>query len=116
MSAERLDDLRSRLKEFATQRDWERYHDPKNLAMAIASESGELVAEYRWIPNSEADHWSSDPANRQRVAAEAADVGIALVMFCDRIGIDLVEAMSAKIEVNATNYPAVPRGPERQPR
>ena len=101
-----LDGLRDRLREFAAERDWEQFHDPKNLAMAIASEAGELLAEYRWVANADADEWSQEAANLSRVSAEAADVGIALVMFCDRVGIDLLEAIEQKIEVNRRNYPA----------
>jgi len=101
-----LDLLRDRLRDFTAERDWEQFHDPKNLAMAIASESGELLAEYRWVANGEADEWSQEVANLSRVSAEAADVGIALLMFCDRVGIDIVEAMKQKIEVNRRNYPA----------
>lgn len=101
MSGDRLDTVHARLRAFVAEREWERFHDPKNLAMAIASEAGELLAEYRWVANTAADEWSRDPANRQRVTAEAADVGIALVLFCNRVGLDLIEVMHAKIEVNA---------------
>jgi len=100
-----LDDIRARLRAFVAERDWAQFHDPKNLAMAVASEAGELVAEYRWIANAQADAWSLEPENKQRVAIEAADVGIALLLLCDRVGVDLVAAMSEKIALNARNYP-----------
>ena len=102
---DRLDDITARLRAFVAERDWAQFHDPKNLAMAVASEAGELLAEYRWITNIAADGWSSEPDNKQRVAMEAADVGIALLLLCDRVGVDLVEAMSEKIALNAVNYP-----------
>ena len=105
MNGDRLERIREQLRDFAAQRDWEQFHDPKNLAMAVASEAGELLAEYRWVANGEADAWSSDPANHERVALEAADVGIALLMFCDRTGVDLLEAIERKIEINRGNYP-----------
>jgi NTP pyrophosphatase (non-canonical NTP hydrolase) len=79
--------------------------DPNALAMAVASEAGELLAEYRWIANAQADAWSLEPDNKQRVAMEAADVGIALLLLCDRVGVDLVEAMRTKIALNAQHYP-----------
>lgn len=114
--ADRLDEIMARLRAFVAERDWAQFHDPKNLAMAVASEAGELLAEYLWIANTEADAWSADPENRRRVALEAADVGIALLMFCDRVGVDLVEAMTDKIEVNARNYPVdVSRGRHARP-
>jgi dCTP diphosphatase len=93
------------LRKFVRERDWAQFHDPKNLAMAVASEAGELLAEYRWISNAEANVWSADPQNLARVAAEVADVGIALLLFCDRTGIELVTAMRDKIEANRANYP-----------
>lgn len=115
--ADRLDEIMTRLRAFVAERDWEQYHDPKNLAMAVASEAGELLAEYRWIANAEVDAWSKEPENGQRVAMEAADVGIALLLFCDRVGVDLPTAMGEKIEVNRKNYPAeASRGRHARPR
>lgn len=100
-----LDDLRSRLRTFVEERDWAQFHDPKNLSMAVASEAGELLAEYRWISSAQSDAWSADPANRHRVAMEAADIGIALLLLCDRVHVDLLDAMRLKIAQNAQNYP-----------
>jgi NTP pyrophosphatase (non-canonical NTP hydrolase) len=93
------------LRAFVAERDWGQFHDPKNLAMAVSSEAGELLAEYRWIRSEEADSWTAGQKNRDRVAAEAADVGIALLLFCDCTGIDLLGAIKSKIEVNRKNYP-----------
>lgn len=103
--SERLDDITARLRAFVAERDWAQFHDPKNLAMAVASEAGELLAEYRWIADAQADEWSEEPDNKQRVAMEAADVGIALLLLCDRVGINLLKAMADKIALNARNYP-----------
>ena len=105
MNQDPLSSLLDELRAFVAERDWQQFHDPKNLAMAVVSEAGELAAEYRWLRNDESDEWSSRAENCERVAAEAADVGIALTLFCDRIGVDLIEAMAAKLKVNRTNYP-----------
>jgi len=86
--AELLEELRG----FVREREWEQFHDPKNLAMLVASEAGELLAEYRWIPNERADAFSPEPEARQRIAAEIGDVGIALLLLCDRTGVDLAAA------------------------
>ena len=102
---DRLDAVMVELRAFVAERDWEQFHDPKNLAMLLSSEAGELLSEYRWVPNEDTDRWSVEPDNLSRVTAEAADVGIALLMFCDRIGIDLVTAVKKKIEINSSNYP-----------
>lgn len=105
MGQHSLENVLSELREFVRERDWEQFHDPKNLAMAVVSEAGELAAEYRWIPNRQADEWSKRSENRGKLEAEAADVGIALLLFCDRTGIDFLEAVARKIALNRQNYP-----------
>ena len=103
-----MDQLEAVLKElrsFVAEREWEQFHDPKNLAIAISSEAGELLAEYRWVNNAEADEYSRQPEPRKRIAAEVADVAIALLLFCDRIGLDLIEAIDGKMARNRDNYP-----------
>lgn len=96
-----LDEIRA----FVRERDWERFHDPKNLAMAVASEAGELVAELRWVPSEEADAFARRPDVRARLEEEAADIAITLLMFCDRANIDLLAAMRRKLRKNAEKYP-----------
>jgi dCTP diphosphatase len=73
--------------------------------MLVASEAGELCAEYRWVPTAAADTHGRDPAARARVAAEIGDVGIALLLLCDRLGLDLVQAMKDKLAANRLKYP-----------
>jgi dCTP diphosphatase len=85
--------LHTELRAFVAERDWAQFHDPKNLAMLVGSEAGELLAEYRWVRNEDADVHSREPAARARIAAEIGDVGIALLLLCDRIGLDPVQAM-----------------------
>ncbi len=114
---DRLDAVRERLRAFVAEREWEQFHDPKNLAMAVASEAGELLAEYRWIETAQADAWSSLAENQKRVALEAADVAIALLLLCDRVGIDLLDAMATKLEINMRNYPVeLSKGRHERPR
>ncbi len=93
------------LRAFVAERDWRQFHDPKNLAMLLASEAGELLAEYRGIPNDGADVFSHESEARQRIAAEIGDVGIALLLLCDRTGIDLETAMREKLARNRERYP-----------
>ncbi|HEY4394490.1 MAG TPA: nucleotide pyrophosphohydrolase [Polyangia bacterium] len=100
-----LEELTTALRTFVVERDWQQFHDPKNLAMLVASEAGELVAEYRWVKGDEADARSREPDARARIAAEVADVGIALLLLCDRIGLDLREAIVEKLAKNAERYP-----------
>jgi dCTP diphosphatase len=103
---DRLEALHQELREFVRERDWEQFHDPKNLAMAVASEAGELLAELRWVPSDQADEWCRDPDNRARLADEVADVAITLFMLSDRVGLDLPDTMRAKMVKNRRRYPA----------
>jgi NTP pyrophosphatase (non-canonical NTP hydrolase) len=111
-----LDQTLNEIRQFVSERDWRQFHDPKNLAMAIASEAGELLAEYRWVSNAEADRLTDSEERRARVAAEAADIGIALLLFCDRLRIDLIAAIGEKLRVNRRNYPIdLSRGKAERP-
>ena len=84
--------------------------------MAVASEAGELLAKFRWVSNGEADAVANTRENRASIEAEAADIAIALLLFCDRTGIDLPAAIHNKIEVNRQNYPAeLSRGHAERP-
>ncbi|MGE0785429.1 MAG: MazG-like family protein [Sandaracinaceae bacterium] len=100
-----LRDARERIRAFVAEREWEPYHDPKNLAMAVASEAGELVAELRWVASDEADAYARREDVHARLRDEAADVAITLLMFCDRAGIDLESAIPDKLVKNAKKYP-----------
>jgi NTP pyrophosphatase (non-canonical NTP hydrolase) len=103
---DRLLSLRRKLQEFAEDRGWRKFHDPKNLAMAIASEAGELLSELRWTENSQADDAVRLPPVRERVSNEVGDILITLLLFCERAGIDLIAVAERKLEINAVNYPA----------
>jgi dCTP diphosphatase len=100
-----VETLVAELRRFVAERDWAQFHDPKNLAMLLASEVGELVAEYRWVAGPAADAHSRAEAPRARIADEIGDVGIALLLLCDRTGIDLFQAVAAKLTKNRARYP-----------
>ncbi len=102
---DRLEAMLEDIRAFVDERAWEPYHDPKNLAMAVASEAGELAAELRWIDGREADaHCRTEP-NRARVADEIADVAISLLMLADRIDLDLPAAVHDKLRRLRIKYP-----------
>jgi dCTP diphosphatase len=103
MPLEQWSELTHRLRSFATERDWERFHSPKNLAMALTGEAGELAAEFQWL--TEAQSQSLDPEQMGRVQEEAADVLLYLVRLADRLQFDLLEAAHRKIDLNAERYP-----------
>lgn len=113
---DRLEKLLVVLRRFTTERDWARFHDPKNLAMLLASEVGELLALLRWVDGPASDAWVRASGNRGRFEAEVADVAIALFLLCDRAGLDLPTAVLSKVEVNRANYPVeLSRGRSARP-
>ena len=100
---DRLEHLRARLAEFAAERDWDQFHNPKNLAMAVAGEVGELVQHFRWLTFEQAENLPA--AIRGEVALEAADVLLFLLRLCDKLDIDLAAAAERKLALNARKYP-----------
>jgi len=98
-----LERLRARLAEFAAERDWDQFHNPKNLAMAVAGEAGELLEHFRWLTLDQAA--SLPPETRGEVALEAADVLLFLIRLCDKLDIDLAAAADRKLALNAQKYP-----------
>ncbi len=99
-------DLRHCVANFIRERDWEQFHDPKNLAMAIATEAAELMEHFRWVKNDDALALLADPLKRTEVADEVADILAFLLSFANAADIDLSTALRAKMEKNTRKYPA----------
>ena len=99
-----LDDLAVRLREFVSAREWDQFHTPKNLAMALAGEVGELVAELQWLTPEEAARVMVDPQAAARMRSELADVTIYLVRLADLLGVDLIEAARVKLLESERRY------------
>jgi len=99
-----LDLLVQRLRGFARERDWEQFHSPKNLSMALIVEAAELVEHFQWLTEQQSLQL---PANTlAAVEQELADIFIYLIRISDRLGVNLVEAAWRKIEINERKYPA----------
>ena len=98
-------DLQRQLREFATERDWEQFHSPKNLVMALVGEAGELTELFQWLTPDESVRVMDDAASADRVRDEIADVLAYLLRLSDVLGVDLEEALAAKIIKNAAKYP-----------
>jgi dCTP diphosphatase len=96
-----LRDLAASLREFAAERDWDRFHSPKNLAMALTVEAAELVEHFQWRRDDEA----LPAADLEHVEQEIADVLIYLVRLADRLDVDLIAAVERKMAVNARRFP-----------
>jgi|LakMenEpi03Aug12_release.lakeMendotaPanAssembly.Ray.scaffolds.fasta_scaffold958711_2 dCTP diphosphatase len=106
MSSGSLDVLQRTVQAFVDERDWNQFHDSKNLAMALASEVGELCAVLRWASSSSIANLEADQEVRQKLVDEIGDVGILLLAMCNRLGLKLEEIVFAKIEKNTQRYPS----------
>ncbi len=102
-SASSLTALRDDLRRFAKQRDWDQFHAPKNLAMALSVEAAELLEHFQWLSESQSKRLSA--RQLARVREEIADVLLYLVRLSDQLGVDLIEAAADKMKRNARKYP-----------
>lgn len=104
MSQDALQNLRDELRRFADERDWSQFHTPKNLAMALAGEAGEVIEHFQWLTAEESASLSGEV--REAVALELADVLLYLVRLADVLEVDLTDAAARKLAINASRYPA----------
>ena len=98
-----LQELAKRLDQFAKERDWQQFHSPKNLASALVVESAELLEHFQWL--TEEQSRQLEPAKRDAVAAEMADVLLYLLQLSSAVGVDLLAAAETKLQANALKYP-----------
>jgi NTP pyrophosphatase (non-canonical NTP hydrolase) len=98
-----LDELREALREFARERDWEQFHSPKNLAMALSVEAAELLEAFQWLTEEQSRRLDSE--TRAAVSDEIADVLLYLVRIADQLGIEPITAAKVKLGENAKKYP-----------
>ncbi len=104
MSSPDLHHLKQRLRRFAAERDWEQFHSPKNLAMALVVEAAELVEHFQWLTEAQSEQLPADKL--KAVAHELADIQVYLVRMADRLDIDLASAIDEKLKLNGEKYPA----------
>ena len=104
MNDDRLEQLRRAIVQFANERDWDQFHNPKNVVMALAVEAAELLEHFQWRTPDEAANL--DAETKEAVALEAADVLLYLLRLCDKLGIDLASAAQRKLALNEQKYPA----------
>ena len=98
-----MQDTIARIRKFRDERDWKKFHDPKNLAASISIEAAELLQLFQWMSGEEATRFAAE--NKERVSEEIADVAIYLIELADITGIDLAHAIDAKLVKNAKKYP-----------
>ena len=99
-----IQQLAAEIKKFADARDWEQFHTPKNLSMAVAGEAGELVAEFQWLTAEQSMRSNMSPEKLNDVELEIADVAIYLIRLADTLGIDVAEVVRKKIAINESRF------------
>lgn len=97
------EDLKYRLREFAEERDWDQFHSPKNLSMALVVEASELVEHFQWLTEEESHLIQGDKL--EAVRQELADIQLYLIRLADKLNVDLLDAVDKKIEINEQKYP-----------
>jgi NTP pyrophosphatase (non-canonical NTP hydrolase) len=96
--------LAAAIKKFADARDWEQFHTPKNLSMAVAGEAGELVAEFQWLTAEQSSRSNMSPEKIKDVELEIADVAIYLIRLADVLGVDISEVVRKKLAINESRF------------
>ena len=104
MSDNAFEDIKLTLRDFANQRDWDQFHSPKNLAMALNVEAAELLEHFQWLTEQQSSSLDSETLNE--VADEIADIQIYLIRIADKLGVDIASSTQKKIVKNAEKYPA----------
>jgi NTP pyrophosphatase (non-canonical NTP hydrolase) len=97
--------LRQAWAKFVAEREWDQFHSPKNLAMALACEAAELMEHFLWIDNDESRRLARDPALREQVSDEIADVTGVILALCNALDLDLSDAIANKMAKNVHKYP-----------
>ena len=100
-----LEEIKSRVWKFAEERDWPQFHSPKNLSMALAAESGELMEHFLWCSPEESRTAFADPARARKIREELADIVIYAIQFANVTQTDLAAAIADKMARNAAKYP-----------
>ena len=99
-----LEKIKLKLRQFAEERDWDQFHAPKNLSMALIVEAAELVEHFQWLTEKESHNLPED--KMREVEEELADIQIYLVRIADKLNVDLLNAVNKKIEINKKKYPS----------
>ena len=99
-----IEELKSKIAAFSHDRDWDQFHSPKNLAMALSVEVAELVEHFQWLTEEQSGSLSKDA--KEAVAEEIADIQIYLIRLADKLGVDILRSAELKLKKNELKYPA----------
>ncbi len=100
-----ITDIQKKLRKFAEERNWDQFHSPKNLSMALAAEAAELLEIFQWLTEEQSKELVKNEKEMALVREEAADVFIYLARLADKLGIDIEEEVKKKIRLNEQKYP-----------
>lgn len=98
-----LEQIKLQLRQFSDDRDWDQFHSPKNLSMALIAEAAELVEHFQWLTEEQSK--ALNPVQLEQVKEELADIQIYLIRIADKLNVDLIKAVAEKIDSNAKKYP-----------
>jgi len=98
-----MDKIQKIIKEFSTKRDWEKFHNPKNLSMALSVEASELVEIFQWLSQEDSENLSSE--KKEHAKQEIADIAVYLIRMCMKLDINLEDAITEKMKLNEKKYP-----------
>ncbi len=99
-----IEELKAEIRAFADARDWEQFHTPKNLSMAVAGEAGELVAEFQWLTAKESERTELSDEKLSDIELEIADVAIYLLRLSDVLNVDLQQVIRKKLAINESRF------------
>lgn len=100
-----INELQDRQRVFAEKRDWDQFHSPKNLVMALSGEVGELNEVFQWLSDDESRSLADVPEKLKQAEEEIADIFLYLIRLADKLGVDVINAASEKIDANEAKYP-----------
>lgn len=104
MSSNDFSAIQQEIREFADDRNWQKFHTPKNLVLAIVGEAGELAAEFQWLTSEESQAANMSVEKLDAVAMEIADVQIYLLRLADVLGVDIPSSVKTKMEINSKRF------------
>jgi len=103
MVSDSLDEIKQKARVFVAERDWDQFNSPKNLAMALIAEAGELIEHFQWLTEEQSRRM--DPEQTKEVSHELADILIYLIRLADQLNVDLLKATNEKMRINEEKYP-----------
>jgi len=101
-----IKEIQNQIRNFVSERDWEKFHSPKNLAMALGGETGELLEIFQWLTEKESFQIMKEEKTAQQVRNELADVAVYILRLCDVLNISIEDAILEKLKINESKYPS----------